>query len=95
MEKHQLGPNGGLIYCMETLLQKIEWLEEEIQHHLDLNDGEGYLIIDCPGQVKDHHLLSNGSSNFSKLRLNSIRIILQFWISLIDYQKILIFVFAP
>ena len=46
MEEYQLGPNGGLIYCMEYLLANIEWLEEKLsalQSH--------YVIFDCPGQV--------------------------------------------
>jgi hypothetical protein len=47
-----LGPNGGLMYCMEFLEKNIEWLRtrlEEIQDH--------YVIFDCPGQVElyTHH----------------------------------------
>jgi hypothetical protein len=47
MEEHKLGPNGGLMYCMEFLLENIEWLEERLRE-LDTN----YVIFDCPGQVK-------------------------------------------
>ena len=46
MEEFSLGPNGGLIYCMEYLLENFEWLENEIK-----NLDSRYLIIDCPGQV--------------------------------------------
>lgn len=42
-----LGPNGGLIFCMEFLLNNINWLEDQIG---DYNDD--YLIIDCPGQIE-------------------------------------------
>jgi hypothetical protein len=46
MEEHELGPNGGLVYCMEYLLENVDWLEQKI-HQLNSN----YLLIDCPGQV--------------------------------------------
>lgn len=54
MEKHILGPNGGLIYCMEYLLENIEWLIQKIQ---SIDKNCQYLLIDCPGQVElyTHH----------------------------------------
>lgn len=48
MEELGLGPNGALIYCMEYLLQNMDWLEEEI----DKFDDDEYLILDCPGQIE-------------------------------------------
>ncbi|CDW52245.1 GPN loop GTPase 3 [Trichuris trichiura] len=42
-----LGPNGGLVFCMEYLAQNLNWLEEEL--------GEGdddYFLFDCPGQLE-------------------------------------------
>jgi len=43
-----LGPNGALVYCMEYLLQNIEWLKDELD-----NFGEDeYIILDCPGQIE-------------------------------------------
>lgn len=47
MEEYELGPNGGLVFCMELLLQKIEWLYERIDA-LEVD----YLVFDCPGQVR-------------------------------------------
>jgi hypothetical protein len=47
MEEHNLGPNGGLMYCMEYLLANIEWLEAQLRE-LETN----YVIFDCPGQVR-------------------------------------------
>ncbi|KAI8143969.1 GPN-loop GTPase [Fennellomyces sp. T-0311] len=47
MEELDYGPNGGLIYCLEFLLNNIDWLEEEIG-----NFDDDYLIIDCPGQIE-------------------------------------------
>jgi hypothetical protein len=47
MEELQLGPNGGLVYCIEYLLDNLDWLEEELGEYED-----DYLIIDCPGQIE-------------------------------------------
>ncbi|KAJ5637490.1 GPN-loop GTPase 3 [Penicillium lividum] len=48
MEELQLGPNGGLIYCFEFLLQNLEFLSEALEPL-----SEEYLIIfDMPGQIE-------------------------------------------
>lgn len=46
MDELKLGPNGGLVYCMEYLCEHIEWIQNKIAE-LDCN----YILIDCPGQV--------------------------------------------
>lgn len=38
MDELRLGPNGSLVYCMEYLLENMDWLEE----HLD-----GYDDVSC------------------------------------------------
>ncbi|GKY90664.1 hypothetical protein MPSEU_000039800 [Mayamaea pseudoterrestris] len=43
-----LGPNGGLLYCMEYLLDNLDWLENEMSQFGD----DDYLILDCPGQIE-------------------------------------------
>lgn len=46
-EDLRLGPNGGLVFCMEYFVKNIDWLSEQI--------GEGeddYFIFDCPGQIE-------------------------------------------
>jgi len=48
MESLELGPNGGLVYCMEFLQQNYPWLEGRLA---DL-PSDSYLMIDCPGQVE-------------------------------------------
>jgi GTPase SAR1 family protein len=48
MEELNLGPNGGLIYCMEFLLNNLDWLQD----HLDSFGDDEYLILDCPGQLE-------------------------------------------
>lgn len=52
MEKMKLGPNGGLIYCMEFLEKNIEWLQRKIS-----GSQHNYFLFDCPGQVElfTHH----------------------------------------
>ncbi|KAJ3327722.1 hypothetical protein HDU76_011246 [Blyttiomyces sp. JEL0837] len=47
VEELQYGPNGGLIYCMEYLVNNIDWFEEQIENFED-----DYLIMDCPGQIE-------------------------------------------
>mmetsp|Transcript_3437 Transcript_3437/g.5719 ORF Transcript_3437/g.5719 Transcript_3437/m.5719 type:complete len:280 (-) Transcript_3437:35-874(-) len=48
MEELGLGPNGALVYCMEYLMQNLEWLQEK----LDSYDDDEYIILDCPGQLE-------------------------------------------
>ncbi len=52
MEDFTLGPNGGLVFCMESLLHNIEWLLDQIEQ-LDVD----YVIFDCPGQVINYGLV--------------------------------------
>ncbi|KAK4046536.1 hypothetical protein OIV83_005988 [Microbotryomycetes sp. JL201] len=47
MEDLELGPNGGLIYCFEYLMNNIDWLQEALGDYED-----DFLIIDCPGQIE-------------------------------------------
>lgn len=46
MEHTKLGPNGGLVYCMEFLENKLDWLLDELKKYSDC-----YILFDCPGQV--------------------------------------------
>ena len=63
--KHEgLGPNGGIIYALETLEANFEWLQEGLTKlggiaaansvWLTVDD---YILFDCPGQVElfTHH----------------------------------------
>lgn len=43
----KFGPNGGLVFCMEYLVQNTDWLEECLGEVED-----DYFIIDCPGQIE-------------------------------------------
>lgn len=48
MEELHLGPNGALVYCMEYLLENMDWLQEQLEEF----DDDEYLILDCPGQIE-------------------------------------------
>lgn len=49
MTESNLGPNGGLMYCMELLEDNIEeWLAQELEAYGE----DDYLVFDCPGQIE-------------------------------------------
>ncbi|GBF89287.1 GPN-loop GTPase [Raphidocelis subcapitata] len=49
MEELGLGPNGGLVYCIEFLEANLDWLAERLA---PLEAEGAYFIFDCPGQVE-------------------------------------------
>mmetsp|Transcript_7305 Transcript_7305/g.21552 ORF Transcript_7305/g.21552 Transcript_7305/m.21552 type:complete len:271 (+) Transcript_7305:381-1193(+) len=49
MEELELGPNGGLVYCMEYLEESLdEWLGDELEAFGE----DDYVVFDCPGQIE-------------------------------------------
>lgn len=48
MEEMGLGPNGGLVYCFEFLLENLDFLSEA----LDGLTEEYLIVIDMPGQIE-------------------------------------------
>lgn len=52
MEEFGLGPNGGLLYCLEFLEANLDWLLSRLRAL-----SEDYILFDCPGQVElySHH----------------------------------------
>ncbi|XP_014674909.1 PREDICTED: GPN-loop GTPase 2-like isoform X2 [Priapulus caudatus] len=52
MDSLKLGPNGGLIFCMEYLEKNMDWLKSQLDRYKD-----HYFLFDCPGQVElyTHH----------------------------------------
>ncbi|GIL61781.1 hypothetical protein Vafri_16166 [Volvox africanus] len=55
MQELGLGPNGGLLYCMEYLEDNLhEWLGEELEGYGE----DDYLVFDCPGQIELYNHLS-------------------------------------
>jgi GTPase SAR1 family protein len=48
MVEHGLGPNGGMLYCMEYLEANYDWLEDRLKEL----GGDAYVLFDLPGQVE-------------------------------------------
>mmetsp|Transcript_33158 Transcript_33158/g.64753 ORF Transcript_33158/g.64753 Transcript_33158/m.64753 type:complete len:251 (+) Transcript_33158:32-784(+) len=47
MDEFSLGPNGGLIFCMEYFMDNLIWFDKEIEFSDKKN-----LIFDLPGQIE-------------------------------------------
>ena len=47
-EELKLGPNGGLVYCMEYLVENLDWLVQELNEFAD----DSFVVFDCPGQIE-------------------------------------------
>lgn len=75
MDNLKLGPNGGLIYCMEYLEANFDWLQEKLaklKGH--------YFLFDCPGQVElctHHGALKNVFAQLAKwnFRLAAVHLV--------------------
>eukprot|EP00924_Labyrinthula_sp_SR-Ha-C_P006708 snap_masked-scaffold_29-processed-gene-2.46-mRNA-1 protein AED:0.16 eAED:0.18 QI:0/-1/0/1/-1/1/1/0/285 len=52
-----LGPNGSLVYCMEFLIENIDWLLEKMKLYIRAKGRKPYFLIDLPGQIElySHH----------------------------------------
>ncbi|XP_069478975.1 GPN-loop GTPase 2 [Ambystoma mexicanum] len=75
MDNLKLGPNGGLIYCMEYLEANIDWLQEK----LAALKGH-YFLFDCPGQVELYTHQSSVRNVFAQLakwcfRLSAVHLV--------------------
>ncbi|CAH1421216.1 unnamed protein product [Lactuca virosa] len=63
MNEHNLGPNGGLVYCMDYLEKNIDWLESKLKPLLK----DHYFLFDFPGQVELFFLHSNAKKVIMQL----------------------------
>lgn len=60
MTEYSLGPNGGLVYCMDFLEKNFRWLEDSIVASIkkqksqsnDLRNLPPYVLFDLPGQIE-------------------------------------------
>mmetsp|Transcript_8927 Transcript_8927/g.22698 ORF Transcript_8927/g.22698 Transcript_8927/m.22698 type:complete len:364 (+) Transcript_8927:73-1164(+) len=50
MEELEFGPNGALVFCMEHLVENLQWLEDGLDEIGGSEDE--YFIFDCPGQIE-------------------------------------------
>lgn len=46
MNSLTLGPNGGLLFCIEFLEKNMNWLLQQLSNYKG-----HYFLFDCPGQV--------------------------------------------
>ncbi|XWS21297.1 hypothetical protein CRYUN_Cryun30bG0043500 [Craigia yunnanensis] len=77
MTEHSLGPNGGLVYCMDYLAKNTDWLQSELEPLLKeefklVFDGEPQAMIE---QSIDAHLCSD-PGNYVSVMLLSLSIML-------------------
>jgi GTPase SAR1 family protein len=52
MTEYGLGPNGAMLYCIEYLEANFDWLVERLDAVLADQGGNGYIVIDTPGQAE-------------------------------------------
>lgn len=93
MEDEELhyGPNGGLVFCIEYLLQNQDWLKQQLCGSSDDDDGnvidsdpdDDYIIFDMPGQIELYTHLKVGRQLVDLLESWNFRICSVF---LIDAQ---------
>ncbi|KAM0916942.1 hypothetical protein ACQ4PT_009933 [Festuca glaucescens] len=82
MSEHSLGPNGGLVYCMDYLEKNIDWLEEKLKPLIEAEcrlpfsstilqlfvvTADHYLLFDFPGQLELFSLHTNARNIINKL----------------------------
>lgn len=48
MEELEYGPNGGLVYAMEYIMENRSWLEDQLGEYNE----DDYFLFDCPGQIE-------------------------------------------
>eukprot|EP00112_Aurelia_sp_Birch-Aquarium-sp1_P001554 Seg1167.11 transcript_id=Seg1167.11/GoldUCD/mRNA.D3Y31 product="GPN-loop GTPase 2" protein_id=Seg1167.11/GoldUCD/D3Y31 len=72
MDCLKLGPNGGLIYCMEFVEKNLEWFRERLQQ---LADDGYYFLFDCPGQVELYTHHDSVKKIFKFLEKNNFRLV--------------------
>ncbi|KAJ6636599.1 GPN-loop GTPase 3 [Pseudolycoriella hygida] len=64
-EELHFGPNGGLVFCIEYLIENQEWLKDQLCGGDDDDDVDGepdddYIIFDMPGQIELYTHLTAG-----------------------------------
>ncbi|MCC6013157.1 MAG: ATP/GTP-binding protein [Candidatus Verstraetearchaeota archaeon] len=70
VEEYQLGPNGALIACVDTAVNYIEEMKEEIEKF-----EPDYVIVDTPGQLELFAYRDSGKIITSTLSKNNFSII--------------------
>jgi len=48
-KNRRLGPNGGILYCLDYLAKNLSWFDERLEK---LQTDYKHFVFDCPGQVE-------------------------------------------
>lgn len=65
-EELHFGPNGGLVFCIEYLIENQEWFKEQLcgggeeDDVIDSDPDDDYIIFDMPGQIELYTHLNVG-----------------------------------
>lgn len=66
MEDEELhyGPNGGLVFCIEHLVENSDWLKDQLcggsDNECDGEPDDDYILFDMPGQIELYTHLTAG-----------------------------------
>jgi GPN-loop GTPase len=71
----QYGPNGGLVYCIEYLIENSTWLHDQLcgaddedEGHYENEPDDDYILFDMPGQIELYTHLPSGRQLVSLLQ---------------------------
>ncbi|RLE54538.1 MAG: GTPase [Thermoprotei archaeon] len=64
MRKYGLGPNGGMIKCMDLMLEKSDYIVNRI---VELDRESDFVLVDTPGQMEPFVFRSTGPALIGKL----------------------------
>lgn len=63
-EELHFGPNGGLVFCLEHLIENSDWLREQLCGGTETegigDPDDDYIIFDMPGQIELYTHLNTG-----------------------------------
>ena len=82
MNEYKLGPNGGLLFCMEFLLKNIDWLYTRLEEYpsnissLCSYQLDHYILFDFPGQVELFTTNNNIKSIIQSMEKHNLRVLL-------------------
>jgi len=79
-EDLRLGPNGGLVYCLEYISKNLDWLDEVLTETTQEDD---LILIDCPGQIELYTHLDCFQSIIKKFESHNFKMMSTF---LLDAQ---------
>merc|ERR1712080_163644 len=71
-EDLRLGPNGGLVYCLEYISQNLEGLDEVLEKSTAEDD---CIFIDCPGQIELYTHLNVFESIIEKFKSHNFNLV--------------------